>query len=36
MRAAFEEGGIQSENWIELVSLSYIPATVISEKYRQH
>lgn len=35
-REAFEEGGIQSENWIELLSLSYIPATVISEKYRQH
>lgn len=36
MRTAFEEGGIQSDKWIELVSLSYIPATVISEKHRQY
>lgn len=35
-REAFEEGGIQSDKWIELVSLSYIPATVISEKHRQY
>ncbi len=35
-REAFEEGGIRSDKWIELISLSYIPATVISEKHRQH
>lgn len=35
-REAFEEGGVHSDKWVELKSLSYIPATVIAEKHRQH
>ena len=35
-REAFEEGGVQSEHWIALESLAYVPATVISEKHRRH
>lgn len=35
-REAFEEGGVQSDRWVELRSLSYIPATVISERHRLH
>ena len=35
-REALEEGGVQSDKWVELKSLSYIPAVVISEKHRQH
>ena len=35
-REALEEGGVQSGKWMELKSLSYIPATVISEKHRRH
>lgn len=35
-REAFEEGGVQSDNWVVLKSLSYLPATVISEKCRRH
>ena len=35
-REAFEEGGVQSEHWIALDSLAYVPATVISEKHRRH
>lgn len=35
-REAFEEGGVQSDKWLELKSLSYIPVTTISEKHRQH
>lgn len=34
-REAFEEGGIQSKNWIELNSLCYLPACVIQENHRQ-
>lgn len=30
-RETFEEGGIQSDKWVELKSLSYIPATVLYE-----
>ena len=30
-RETFEEGGIQSGKWVELKSLSYIPATVLYE-----
>ena len=33
-REAFEEGGICSDHWIDLTSLAYLPATVISEKHR--
>ena len=35
-REAAEEGGVQSEKWITLKSLAYLPVTVISEKCRQH
>jgi len=35
-REAFEESGAQSDKWIELKSLSYIPAVVISEKHRRY
>ncbi len=35
-REAFEEGGVQSDKWVELKSLSYIPAAVISERHRRH
>lgn len=35
-KETFEEGGVQSDKWIELKSLSYIPAAVIAEKERQH
>ena len=35
-REAFEEGGVQSDKWLELKSLSNIPVTTISEKHRQH
>ena len=35
-RESFEEGGIYSDKWVELKSLSYIPATVISGKHRRH
>ena len=35
-RETYEEAGVQSKNWIELKSLSYLPITVISEKCRQH
>lgn len=34
-RESFEEGGVRSAMWVELKSLSYIPASVISEKHRQ-
>ena len=33
-REVFEEGGVLSDKWVELKSLSYIPAAVISEKHR--
>ena len=35
-REAFEESGIKSTNWKELKSLSYLPVTVIQEKYRRN
>ncbi len=35
-REAFEESGIQSKNWVKLKSQSYLPATVIHEKYRRN
>ena len=35
-RETFEEGGVIANNWIELKSLSYIPATVISKNCRLH
>ena len=35
-REALEEGGVRSDAWIELKSLSYLPITVISEKCRRH
>ena len=35
-RETFEEGGVQSDKWMELKSLAYIPVTIISEKHRQH
>lgn len=35
-RETFEESGAQSDKWVELKSLSYIPAEVISEKHRKY
>ena len=35
-RETFEEGGVQSDKWVELKSLAYIPVAIISEKRRQH
>lgn len=35
-RESLEEGGVQSDQWVELKSMSYIPAAVISEKHRQY
>lgn len=35
-RETFEESGIKSANWTELKSLSYLPVTVIQEKYRRN
>ena len=35
-RETLEEGGVRSDEWVELKSLCYIPAVVISEKHRQH
>ena len=35
-RETFEEGGIRSDRWVTLKSLSYIPSTVISQMHRQH
>ena len=35
-RETFEEGGVCSGKWVELKSLAYIPAAVISEKHRRH
>lgn len=35
-RETFEEGGVRSDKWVELKSLSYIPVAVISEKHRRH
>ncbi len=35
-REAFEEGGVRTGKWIELKSLSYIPAAVITEDERKH
>ncbi len=35
-REAFEESGIESANWKELKSLSYLPATVIQQKHRKN
>lgn len=35
-RETFEESGARPDKWIELKSMSYIPAIVISEKHRQH
>ena len=35
-REALKEGGVRSDKWVELKSLSYLPVTVISEKHRQY
>ena len=35
-REALEESGVTSDKWIELKSLSYLPANVISEEHRRH
>lgn len=35
-REALEEGGVQSDKWVELESLSYLPVIIISEKHRQY
>ena len=35
-REALEEGGVRSDKWGELKSLSYLPVTVISEKHHQY
>lgn len=35
-RETFEESGLQSEKWIELKSLAYVPAEVIAETERLH
>ena len=35
-RETLEEGGVQSDKWMQLDSLSYMPAVVISEKHRRH
>lgn len=35
-RETIEEGGVQSDKWMELKSLSYVPVTIISEKRRLH
>ncbi len=36
IREVFEETGIKTDNIISLVSKSYIPANVISEKHRKY
>ena len=35
-RETFEEAGVESDRWIGLQSLCYLPVTVISEKVRSH
>ena len=35
-REVMEESGVQSDQWIALQSLSYLPVTVISPQARQH
>lgn len=35
-RETFEEGGVHSDKWLELKSLSYIPVAIISEMRRLH
>ena len=35
-RKTFAEGGVQPSKWLELKSLSCVPAAVISQKHRQH
>lgn len=35
-RETLEEGDVQSDKWMQLDSLSYMPAVVISEKHRRH
>ena len=35
-RETVEESGVTSKKWVELKSLSYIPATVIHAKHRQN
>lgn len=35
-RETLEESGVQSHQWVELKSLSYLPVTVISESSRRH
>ena len=35
-REVFEEGGVRSDKWVELESLSYLPVTIVSDKHRQY
>lgn len=35
-REALEESGVQSHQWVELKSLSYLPVTIIAESARGH
>jgi len=35
-RETIEEGGVQTDKWIELKSLAYLPVTIVSEKCREH
>ena len=35
-RETLEEAGVQSNKWMPLASLCYLPVTVIAEKCRQH
>ena len=35
-RETLEETGVQSNKWIPLTSLRYLPVTVVVEKHRQH
>lgn len=35
-RETFEESGVTSSKWVELTSLSYIPATVIHKEHRRN
>lgn len=35
-RETFEESGVTSDQWIELKSLSYIPTSIMPQKYLQY
>lgn len=35
-RETWEESGVRSARWTALTSMTYIPATVIAQKHRQH